>query len=111
MPASNPLKAYEEFQDAFAADVKSAANQESLGKIFEASCRYLAKLKTVELKSLVSGKEYFAFVANRKVSRAVNKRLFQSDPGVWNAFRQATPARRASDMDAERITQSFIPWQ
>jgi hypothetical protein len=105
MVLMNPLTAYEQFQDAFAADVKSVANQESLGKIYEASCRYLSKVKTTELRSLVLHKEYFAFTAGKKISRAVNKRLFILDPGKWNAFRRAIAAKKAPDMDPEMITR------
>ncbi len=105
MASATPLSAYENFQDAFAADVKSVANQQSLGKIFEASCRYLSKLKTVDLRSLVSKKEYFAFSAGGKVSRAVNKSLFLGEPAEWDLFRNAIAMKKAPDMDAETITR------
>jgi hypothetical protein len=55
-------------QDAFAADVKSRANQDSLGKIYQACCGYLSKLETIELRSLVSNKQYFAFIHGGKKS-------------------------------------------
>jgi hypothetical protein len=105
MASATPLSAYEDFQDAFAADVKSAANQESLGKIFTASCRYLSKLKTVELRSLVSNKEYFAFTDGNKLSRAVNKQLFLSEPAEWDAFCRGISSKRAPDLGSERITR------
>jgi hypothetical protein len=70
--------------DAFAADVKSVANQRFLGEIFTASCKYLARLKTTELRSLISNKEYFSFTDGKKVSRAVNKRLFLNEPSEWD---------------------------
>lgn len=105
MASGSPLSAYEDFQDAFAADVKSAANQESLGRIFAASCRYLSKLKTVDLRSLVSNKEYFAFTDGNKLSRAVNKRLFVGEPTEWDAFRRGILSNKAPGLEPERITQ------
>ena len=105
MPSVTPLSAYKELQDAFAVNVKSVANQTSLGKVFEASCRLLTKLKTVDLTSLISNKEYFAFVQGRKVSRAVNKRLFTPEPGQWETFCRALAAKKAPELDAEAITR------
>ena len=105
MSSANPLKAYEDLQDAFAADVKSVANQESLGRIFVASSCYLAKLKKVELKSLVANKDYFAFVQGGKVSRAVNKRLYLFDPAQWDAFCNAIKTKKAPDLDAKQLTR------
>ena len=81
MSAATPLAAYQKFQDAFSSDVKSVANQRSLGQIYSACCRFLERTKTVNLASLVSNKEYFAFAQGDKVSRAVNKSLFLLDPG------------------------------
>jgi len=107
VPTANPLAAYEELQHAFAADVKSAANQASLGKVFEASCRYLSKLKTAPLKSLVSNKEYFAFTGQKKLSRAVNKQLFSLDPAQWNLFCRAIASRKSPEMDADTMTRTI----
>jgi len=105
MPSVTPLSAYEDVQDTFAADVKGIANQQNLGNVFTASCRYLSKLKTVELRSLVSNKEYFAFADGKKVSRAVNKRLFLREPTEWDVFCRAIAAKKAQDLDAETITR------
>jgi hypothetical protein len=105
MPNVTPLSAYKDFQNAFAADVKSAANQQRLGTIFTASCSYLAKLKTVELRSLVSGKEYFAFTDGKKVSRAVNKRLFLNEPEKWDVFCRAIASNTTPSLDADTITR------
>ena len=105
MAAATPLSAYQDLQDAFSADVKSVANQQSLAKIFAASCYYLSKLKTVELRSLVSNKEYFAFTDGNKVSRAVNKRLFLGEPTEWDVFCRAIASKKAPDLDAETITR------
>src|SRR5204862_6184757 len=88
-----------------AADIKGIANHQSLGKVFTASCRYLSKLKTVELRSLVSNKEYFAFTDGKKVSRAVNKRLFLDEPTEWEVFCRTIAANKEPDLDAETITR------
>lgn len=103
--SATPLSAYEDFQDTFASDVKSIANQQSIGKIFAASCHYLAKLKTVELRSLVPKKEYFAFTDGKKVSRAVNKRLFVGEPMKWDSFCRSIAAKKKLDWDADAITR------
>lgn len=105
MPRKTPLSAYVDLQDAFATDVKSVANQQSLGEIFTASCRFLSKLETVELRSLVSSKEYFAFTDGTRVSRAVNKRLFLDEPTQWEVFCRALAAKKVPDLDAETITR------
>ncbi|MBI4663144.1 MAG: hypothetical protein HY735_30420 [Verrucomicrobia bacterium] len=101
----DPLAAYEKLRQTFSQDVKSDANQILLGEIYEASCRFLSKAKERALKSLVAGKEYFAFAAGKKLSRAVNKQLFISNPSEWEAFRKAIALKPSPETDAERITR------
>ncbi|PYJ03101.1 MAG: hypothetical protein DME25_13460 [Verrucomicrobia bacterium] len=102
---ADPLKAYQELQKNFLADVKSERNQVLLGNVYEASIAYLAKAQTKPLRSLVPGKAYFAFTSGRKLSRAVNQRLFVRETDEWKAFRKAVTAKRVPDMDADRITR------
>ncbi len=102
---SDPLEIYQELQDAFSKDVKSEANQTFVGDVYRASCRFLAKAGSQPLKSLVRGKEYFAFSLGKKLSRAVNKRLFIAEPNEWEAFCKAIASRRAPSMESERITK------
>src|SRR5438132_4780940 len=105
MPTPNPLAAYQKFQDAFSADVKSVANQVSLGQIYTACCRFLGGIKTVTLTSLISNKEYFAFSQGAKISRAVNKSLFLLEPGQWETFCNSLAARKAPSLDPQQITR------
>jgi hypothetical protein len=92
---SDPLEIYQELQDAFSKDVKSEANQTFVGDVYRASCRFLAKAGSEPLKSLVRGKEYFAFKLGKKFSRAVNKQLFVAEPKEWEAFCKAIASKRA----------------
>ncbi len=101
----DPLAAYRKLQDVFSKDVKSEENQVLIGNVYEASWRFLSKAHTKDLKSLVSNKEYFAFELGKKLSRAVNKQLFLPDTKGWEAFRKAIAAKRAPDMDSDRITR------
>ena len=101
----DPLAAYRKLQDVFSKDVKSEENQVLIGNVYEASWRFLSKAHTKDLKSLVSNKEYFAFELGKKLSRAVNKQLFLPDTKGWEVFRKAIAAKRAPDMDSDRITR------
>jgi hypothetical protein len=101
----NPLLAYQDLQAAFAADVKSAANRESLGGIFNASCHFLSGLKRVDIKSLATGKEYFAFANRSKISRAVNARCFVADPVEWDRLCEALSSGEPASLGAEQITR------
>ena len=101
-----PLSAYQKVQDAFAADVKSLANQASLSAVYAACCRFLAKVDTVPLTSLVSNKEYFAFTRGGKLSRAVNKAQFIPDPGLWEQFCAALVTNKAREMDPDTINRA-----
>lgn len=101
MAKATPLSAYAVLQDSFSADIKGPANQVSLGKVFTSSCRFLNNLKTVDFSSLISGKQYFAFVQGGKISRAVNKRLFTPVPASWDAFCSELAAPELLSMDHE----------
>src|SRR6266699_4945662 len=69
---ADPLASYMRLQTTFAQDVKGEGNQKQIGEIFRACSRYLARLERFDLKSLVPGKQYFAFSNGKKLSRAVN---------------------------------------
>jgi hypothetical protein len=101
----DPLAAYRKLQDVFSKDVKSEENQILIGNVYEASWRFVSKARPKVLKSLVPNKEYFAFELGKKLSRAVNKQLFVPDTKGWEAFRKAIAAKRAPDMDSDRITR------
>ncbi|MBI4327073.1 MAG: hypothetical protein HY674_17685 [Chloroflexi bacterium] len=103
--AIDPLEVYEKLQAVFSKDVKSAENQTLIGDIYSASCRFLSKAATVQLKSLVPGKEYFAFRRPKKLSRAVNKQLFVTALEEWDAFCKAIAGKGKPDMDPDRITR------
>jgi hypothetical protein len=105
VPTAKPLAAYQKFQDTFSADVGSVANQQGLGEIYTASCRFLEKARTTPLTSMVSGKEYFAFAHGAKVSRAVNKALFLAEPLQWERFCRAIGSRKRPDREPEQITR------
>jgi hypothetical protein len=103
--ATNPLPIYEKLQGVFAEDVKSEKNRLLISDVFKASCQFLLKAETQDLKSLVPGKEYFAFKVGKKFSRAVNKQLFIGNPKEWEAFCKAIALKRNLEMDADRITR------
>ncbi len=92
-------------QTTFAQDVKGEGNQKQIGEIFRACSRYLARLERFDLKSLVPGKQYFAFSNGKKLSRAVNIALFTLDLKEWGAFCQAISQKRWADLDPTRTTR------
>ncbi len=102
---ADPLTAYEKLQAAFAGDVKGEENQVLLGQVFEAALRFLSRKDSRPLKSLVPDKEYFAFASGKKISRAVNQRLFVADFGEWEALRKAMAGHGVPNLDSHRITQ------
>jgi len=103
--ANDPLEVYEELKAVFAKDVKSRENQALIGDIYRASCGFLRQTETKPLRSLVPGKEYFAFRQSKKLSRAVNKQLFAPTPADWNAFCKAISGQGKPDMEPDRITR------
>jgi len=102
---TDPLAAYTRLQGTFAQDVKGQANQKQIGEIFKACSDYLSKLERLELKSLVPGKQYFAFSNQKKLSRAVNKALFSPDLKEWGAFCQILSEKQWADLDPTRTTR------
>ncbi len=92
-------------QTTFAQDVKGEGNQKQIGEIFRACSRYLARLERFDLKSLVPGKQYFAFSNGKKLSRAVNIALFTLDLQEWDVFCQAISQKRWADLDPTRTTR------
>jgi hypothetical protein len=102
---TSPFDAYEKLQEVFSQDVKSEKNQAIIADVYRASCRFLSRAGVQNLKSLVPGKEYFAFSSAKKLSRAVNQRLFLAEPKEWEAFCRAIASRQKPAMETERITR------
>lgn len=105
--ATDPLRFYQDLQTVFVRDVKSVENRILIGKIYRASCAFLKRTALKTLRSLVPGKEYFAFQYSKKLSRAVNTNLFAASPEAWDAFCASISRRGKPTMDAERITQTI----
>ncbi len=77
------LAAYEKLKkaDSYSHDACSIITE-----ISYLTSEYLSSLPAIELQSKVKGKHYFAFAANEKYSRAINKALFQLDAEEWDSL-------------------------
>lgn len=103
--AKDPLRIYTELQKGFSKDVKADRNHELLGELFQASAGFLGKLDQVELKSMVPGKQYFAFTLKRKLSRAVNASLFGDYLNKWAKLDKAITSKKFTGWDSDGITR------
>lgn len=81
------LHAYVQLQKKVRTSTYSDANTELFTDIFKACSAFLGSLEKEELVSKVPGKEYFAFRAEKKSSRAINKKLFQEGLAGWEKLK------------------------
>lgn len=86
--AADPILLYRQLQKGFSKDIKGDVNRELFRDIYAACRDQLKNADRLELKSLVPGKQYFAF-KGRFISRAVNKALYADDVSEWETFSEA----------------------
>lgn len=102
---NDPLIKYSMLQKVFSKDVLNENNRDLIGECVRAALKNLRDEDKIDLKSLVSQKEYFAFSTKKKNSRAVNKSLFLDNPREWDNFSTALAKNRLEDFSAEKITR------
>lgn len=101
----DPLINYSKLQKVFSKDVLNENNRELIGECIGAALKDLRDKDKIDLKSLVSQKEYFAFSTKKKNSRAVNKALFIENPQEWDAFSIALAKNQLRDFSPGKITR------
>ena len=102
---SDPLKSYASLQKGFSKDVGGSGNRVHFTECVHAAHRNLLACNRLELKSLVPGKEYFAFVGQKKPSRAVNKALFSDHVEEWDRFCDSLDKGDLTGLSADTITR------
>lgn len=103
---SKALDLYKEFAKEFNKDRRSELASQKILEIGQESLAYLSKLNRRNLQSKVTGKEYFSFKKARKLSRAVNKALFDESAGKLFNFLEALRLNSLSRLTPEEITQA-----
>jgi hypothetical protein len=73
------VELYESLKEIGNKDLLSAKVPQIIVKLDSASRFLLSKCKSIELKSLILGKEYFVFALGEKISRPINKNIFNID--------------------------------
>jgi len=105
MPRHAILKNY----DSLKKEGKKSRYSENIAGILHSiyyECLDLLVTKPQEdLKSLVAGKNYFAFSNGNKLSRAINKDLFDPDIARWEALHRAIHSNDVNDFEADEITK------
>lgn len=84
-----PLKSYAALQKTFGTDIGGAHNRKGISEVYNGALDFLKRAKRENLRSLIPGKEYFAFRMGDKLSRAVNAAQFVPDRQSWKAFDSA----------------------
>lgn len=104
----NPLTPYLRLQKSFGRDVRSADNRRLISDCVHASLQSLHGRERIGLKSMVPGKEYFAFAGSRKkMSRAVNSALFVDDTAAWETFCDCLAEGGLYTLTPDAITKSI----
>lgn len=99
-----PLKSYATLQKTFGANIGGAENRRGIGEVYRGALDFLRTAKREQLRSLISGKEYFAFRVGEKLSRAVNAVQFAPDPSQWKAFDVALTKGKLDAFEPEQLT-------
>lgn len=100
-----PLRNYVALQKKFWDDIPGDANRKRIGEVYRECCHFLARCKHEPLRSLIPGKEYFAFRFAEKLSRAVNARQVDLNFRHWQAFDTALAKRDLSRFTPDRVTR------
>lgn len=104
---NDPLITYTRLQKRFGKDVRGADNRALLTECVHAALRSMRERERAPLKSLVTGKEYFAFVGKKKTSRAVNKALYVDQAKDWDTFCGCLDNGKLDTLQPETITKTI----
>ncbi len=72
--------------------------------LYSHSCDLLRKYDKARLKSKVSGKEYFSYTFEGKLSRAINENIFYPGENLANAFFESIQTNNVNSLAADEIT-------
>jgi hypothetical protein len=100
-----PLKSYAALQKSFSADIGGAENRKAIGEVYAGCLQFLSTARREPLRSLIPGKEYFAFRIGEKLSRAVNTAQFAGDARKWTSFDTAAAKRDLSRFTPDELTR------
>jgi hypothetical protein len=101
----DPLAEYTKLKKGFSKNVRGDDNRNLIGECVRSALKELEAEDRVDLKSLVSNKEYFSFFKKKKLSRAVNKSLFLENSKVWDQLCGSLEKNDLSGLSPEKITK------
>ena len=96
---------YERLKKAAKADMKGALVRTLLSEVARLSLKTLASEERVKLRSLVSGKSYFAFRGRSTLSRPANAALFEDDPAKQEGLLRIFDEWSFGEVDALEATR------
>lgn len=76
-----------------------------LHNIYSECISFLSTKSCEDLTSLVTGKNYIAFSNGNKLSRAINKDIFEPNILRWESFRNAIHSNDINSFNADEITK------
>ena len=107
MPKHKLLIEYDKLREQAQKALYSPDNTKTLDSIYRQSQKVIGKLSQVQLKSQVTGKEYFAFKKGTKMSRAINKALYEPEYENWELLQKAMQGNNLQDVTRELITKTL----
>lgn len=105
MPRHSILKQYDKLKKEGKKARYSPEITDILTAIYKECIAFLMGFKRTDLKSLVLNKSYFAFDNGKKISRAINKDLFQPEFSKWEKLSEAIEKNDISQMNPNEITK------
>lgn len=84
--------AYENLKEEVRNGHASDALTEVISTLYESSLEHLGDFKPIDLVSRVPGKEYVAYAKGKRISRAINAKLYRPDFKEWKALRAVLAA-------------------
>lgn len=74
-----------------------------LEKLYNESNSFLEKMEKEKLISKVENKEYFAFTDGKKISRAINRSLYEPDYAKWIELKTGMKNNDLSSLSSEKV--------
>src|SRR3990172_3567578 len=102
-----PIDVYLQLRKVFPNNIRGKETRSLLGECFLACLKRLESIIKVGLKSLVPGKEYFAFSLGKKISRAINRDQYSTDYSEWEKLVNALERNDYGTLSADRITKTI----
>lgn len=87
-------------------DLKSDEILNAIESVYDSSNNVLKEYNVVELKSSVPGKQYFSYAEDKKLSRAINKNLYETGLANVYTFFKALKNSSYDQIKAEDITSA-----